>query len=733
MKASTPILLALVLLGLTLGFVVLTLSPSYAQSSNQTATKSNATFPVYGVVNRTLVLFNNTVMPGNFVPSQISYSLGPIAYNPVNNEIYAAVVSSMTVKVMSAENYTVLKNIYVGPNPSAIAVDPNKGYVYVLNQGSGTVTVIAPNNTVLNVIETYNWPNLMTLDPNNGLVYVANSSTGQIIVLSPNSSKPVAQFKLNTSLTTIFYNPAVDKLIAVYIQAAFGKTVVHLFSINPNTMKVVKYSSFTTAYSTGVNSIAVNSKSGMIYFLEGNLIQYVNAKNLSLVATLNVGPVYVPYMSVWNPVNGLIYAIGVGANNARVLYVISPGNHTLLAKVPLPQSNLNGLAVNPVTGYVYITAGPPNPLYVVFPPDNFVMGVFVGQLTPGGMVYDSVNNYIFVTLTTANSVAVIDASTMKIVKFINTGLLPQGISIVPSNGMIYVANFRNFTLSAINPATLNTTAVIPVGKGPTSMAYNPFNGYLYVANYQSDTVSVVNVKTGQLVMNIQAGLGPNGIVFSPATKMVYVSNYVSKSIWVINASSNQVVDTINLNFNPTFLTLGNDNVTLIVGGPNQLLLIKANNVSSQRAISLPANPTSVVYDPVNGLYYVSLSNNVVLALNSTNFQTVGKLAVGANPVFLAVNTKNGNVYVANQNSGTISEISVTPPKTVKTGATNATTTTSSTTTTTTSTSSSTTSSALPVVTTPTGGVNFTQVIIVIVVLAVVGFAILVLRGRMIGR
>jgi hypothetical protein len=37
------------------------------------------------------------------------------------------------------------------------------------------------------------------------------------------------------------------------------------------------------------------------------------------------------------------------------------------------------------------------------------------------------------------------------------------------------------------------------------------------------------------------------------------------------------------------------------------------------------------------------------------------------------------------------------------------------------------------VTTPTGGVNFTQVIIVIVVLAVVGFAILVLRGRMIGR
>jgi hypothetical protein len=89
---------------------------------------------------------------------------------------------------------------------------------------------------------------------------------------------------------------------------------------------------------------------------------------------------------------------------------------------------------------------------------------------------------------------------------------------------------------------------------------------------------------------------------------------------------------------------------------------------------------------------------------------------------LAVNTKNGNVYVANQNSGTISEISVTPPKTVETSATNATTTTSSTT-----------SSALPVVTTTTGGVSVTQLLIVIVVLAVVGFAILMLRGRMIGR
>ncbi|MGC9105156.1 MAG: YncE family protein [Thermoprotei archaeon] len=721
MKVSTSILLALVILMLIPGFALLALLPSYAQSSGTPLNETSATIPIYGAVARTLILFNNTVMPGNFVPSPISYSLGPVAYNPVNDEIYAVVSSSNTVKVMSAKNYTVLKNIHVGANPSAIAVDPKKGYVYVLNQGSGTVTMISPNDTVVNVIETYNWPNLMTINTNNGLVYVANSSTGQIIVLSPSSSKPLAQAKLNTSFSALFYVHAVDRLIAIYIQGTYGRDVVHLYSINPDTLKVVKYSSFGAALR--VNSIAVNPNNAVIYFLEGNLVQYVNARNLSVVATYNVGPVYIPYMSVWNPANGFIYAIGYGTNYARVLYVINPANHTLLAAVPLPQSNVNSITVNPSKGYVYITAGPPNPLFVVFPPDNYVMGVFVGQLTPGGMAYDSANNCIFVTLPTANSVAVINASTMKVVKYIGTGLLPNGITVLPGDGMIYVANFRNFTLSAINPTTLNVTATVPVGKGPTAMAYDPFNGYLYVANYMSDTVSVVNLRTGQLVMNIQAGLGPNGVVFSPSTNKVYVSNYQSSNILIIDASNNQVVGTIKLNFNPTFLTLGDDNATLIVGGPNKLLLINASNVSNQRLIQLPASPTSLVYDPVNGLYYVSLTNNVVLALYSTNFTTAGQLTVGNNPVFLAVNTKNGSVYVANQNSGTISEIIVKPFKTVKTTVTNATTTVNSTATETTS------SSPQAVTTTSPGGLDVISVVVVLAALAVGVYVLILLRGR----
>ena len=102
--------------------------------------------------------------------------------------VYVTNGGSGTVSVYDVVNVRVDREIAVGQNPIAIAANPTRNEVYVVNSGTsagqGSVSVInAENNSVVATIPVHKLPVAIDLDADGKLAYVVNSGSNSISVL----------------------------------------------------------------------------------------------------------------------------------------------------------------------------------------------------------------------------------------------------------------------------------------------------------------------------------------------------------------------------------------------------------------------------------------------------------------------------------------------------------------------------------------------------------------------
>ncbi len=126
-------------------------------------------------------------------------------YDP-NYREYAYVTNggSGTVSVYDVVNVRVDREIPVGQNPTAVAANPVRNEVYVVNAGTpagqGSVAVInTENNSVVATLPVHKLPAAIALDPNGDLAYVVNSGSNSISVLDLKAHREVAQIGVGES------------------------------------------------------------------------------------------------------------------------------------------------------------------------------------------------------------------------------------------------------------------------------------------------------------------------------------------------------------------------------------------------------------------------------------------------------------------------------------------------------------------------------------------------------
>src|SRR5881409_777195 len=126
----------------------------------------------------TLVLLNNTLIPGNFLATN-GVEPASIAYDSGKGEVFVTDKGSKAVSVISDATNAVVAGIPVGLSPFGIAYDSGKGEVFVANQGSGTVSVISDmTNTVVASIPVGSIPYGVAYDSAKGEVFVTNQGSG---------------------------------------------------------------------------------------------------------------------------------------------------------------------------------------------------------------------------------------------------------------------------------------------------------------------------------------------------------------------------------------------------------------------------------------------------------------------------------------------------------------------------------------------------------------------------
>lgn len=117
-----------------------------------------------------------------------------------NYREYAYVTNSGsgTVSVYDVVNVRVDREIQVGQNPTAVAANPARNEVYVVNSGTpngqGSVSVInAENNSVAGTIAVHKMPVAIALDPDGNTAYVVNSGSNTVSVLDLKTHREVGQ------------------------------------------------------------------------------------------------------------------------------------------------------------------------------------------------------------------------------------------------------------------------------------------------------------------------------------------------------------------------------------------------------------------------------------------------------------------------------------------------------------------------------------------------------------
>mgnify|MGYP001772731565 CR=1 FL=1 len=326
------------------------------QYPNVSSPPSRSSSP--GYVKYTLILYNNTLLPGNVAIPGNGRGPDSIAYDPSNGYLYVAIGDLGVIYVVSPNN-RVVANISLGPWIEAIAYDPSNGYIYVADGSTDSILVINPANNaiIMNISLTNSTPEAFAYDPSNGYLYVA-TWTGIIYAINPQdyvSSTIRGRYWTNS----IAYDPSNGYLYAA--GSAF-------YVVDPQNNSVI--GNITYPAWTYIGAIAYDPSNGYIYvadyYGQGDSLQIVDPQNNSVIGSVS-GVVGGGLTAIaYDPSNGYLYVTDLWSNS---VYVIDSLNNTAIANITvgyLPYA----VAYNPSNNEMYVVNGESDTLSIIVTPQN---------------------------------------------------------------------------------------------------------------------------------------------------------------------------------------------------------------------------------------------------------------------------------------------------------------------------------------------------------------------------
>jgi YVTN family beta-propeller protein len=360
---------------------------------------------------------------------------------PANYREYVYVTNGQggTLTILDAVNLRLDREIRVGQNPLAVAANPAKNEVYVLNAGAetgqGSVSVVnAENNSVVATIPVLRAPVSIAVNPNGNLAWVANSGSNAISVLDLASRREIARIgtgkepvevRLSPDGKTLVVANRGDGSVSIFDAPAGGLRAV--FENCPGADDVVILPDSSKAFvacSAGhqVMSIAMarTATSGTQAGTQAGTTQPDR-----LVALMDVG--HAPVQLALKPDGGEVFVSNSASNTISEIYTNTDdvAGAYLMGEDPIQGlvsgDNLVLYEANFQSQYVTIYS---------IPDGKRMNSVHVGD-GPSAMAFSTAGNLLFVVDNRSSDVAVIRTRTEKAELFtlLPTGRGPNAIAV----------------------------------------------------------------------------------------------------------------------------------------------------------------------------------------------------------------------------------------------------------------------------------------------------------------
>ena len=626
-----------------------------------------------GAVIDTLVLWNNTLVPGNFQPL-FGFGAEKVVSDPNINELFVG-NGEGDVTIVNGTTDTLAGFLPLSGNP--LLFDPVNGQLYVA-RANYVLGVNPRTGAILGNITVGSSPDGAVLDPSNDNVYIANLDSYNVTVVNGSNDKSVVSILIGNSVTALAFDQANGYL---YVSSCnpncpsgptSGRGNISVVDTVTNTVKT------KTLVGDGPTGVAYDSDNGQIYVATRTNLTVVNATtdnvvgNVSFVSGLKgwgpvgvvydgvSGDLYVPY---WNGINGYQYNVSVVNGKSGALITSLPVGLVTLG-IAFDASNANIYVSNDYSDNLSVIDGATNSIR-----DSIPTGVY-----PADIGYDPTNHQTYLAAGGLNITA-INGTTNRVGARTNGAAGP--IAINSQNGTVYVGEQGDITVidSRTNTVTGHFGLPTPFVGIPTAIAYDGLNHCLYVAYFGLSDLAVVDTSTGSFVTSISMWSGGYDISYAPSNGDLYVTHYgtLSGSKWtnnvtVVDGSTNTVVASVPVGGASVAIAFDDVNGYLYVNNAmtgNTSVVDSSTNkvVTTIKTAGNEGGPSQVVADALNNYIYEASacghgpSCSVVTVINGSTQTILGQVSLDLGPVGVAANSANGDIYVADGVSGAISVLS----------------------------------------------------------------------------
>jgi YVTN family beta-propeller protein len=201
----------------------------------------------------------------------------------------------------------------------------------------------------------------------------------------------------------------------------------------------------------------------------------------------------------------------------------------------------HGIAVNPVTGEVLVTAENPDRLLIVNPETREVIRDFDTQgETPHIVVASRDGKRAFVSNARSGTVAAIDLGSGD-VKLIPAGSRPEGSVLSKDGRLLYVANRESNEISIIDTEKNENTGSIKTGQTPVRVKLTPDETLLVYALMDDNKVGFADVAAREETALVDLTGPPVSLEISDDGKYALAGAQEADTVYVISIADRKIV------------------------------------------------------------------------------------------------------------------------------------------------------------------------------------------------
>ncbi|MGP8136136.1 MAG: YncE family protein [Thermoplasmata archaeon] len=645
----------------------MSLNAALPSSSSSSATRLDPAATEWSVAD-TLAVFNNSLIPGNYVniASGTIQDTDAIVYDNVSGNLYAISYEG-TVSVISDTANEVIHQ-FLPPTIAylnSLAFDYKDNEVFLSRTGSpGTVDVYsAATNTFVKAVTVGDDPVGMAYDSALGEVFVANDQSANVSVISTSTNSVVDTVALpGDSPYALAYDPGTSEVYAANYETSYttyGNVTVISDATN-SIVKVIKvgFDPDVLVYDPVTSQIFVGSFYDYGSLGDRSNVSIIDDSTNTVVGTVDEG--VGPEAMAYDPAQHEIFVTDVTKNES----VISDVTDLVVATVPLVSTG-RGAAYDPAKSEVWVLNG--IPLYASAISDGTdILGspVWIG-FDSRYLAYDSAHQEEFILDDTSAQVAVVSDITHHVVAMVPDEHAYQAVY-DRGKGEVWTSSSGPPGITVINDTTNTVVANFTIpGEGPNGMAYDPVQGEIFVGGAAGggiNNVTVINDTTYAVVGQIpHIGYYPWSLVYDRGKGEVFVSSQPGsdekENFTVINATTDAVVTEFNLGataFGMVYDSAKGEIFTANYGSPNISVI---SDVDNKIVAEIPTGifSWSVAYDAADDEIFVGSFNDAaetVTVISDVTNTVVGSIyPVGYTPTGLAFDPVSRELYAADSADG----------------------------------------------------------------------------------